>query len=349
MKPISSTRPLGSSLGLHVFAILTTLTTFVLLASGGLVTSHGVGMAVPDWPTSFGYNMFALPWDRWIGGVFYEHFHRVLASGVGLLTVVLAVWTCLVDSRRWVKVLVIAAVVGVVVQGILGGWRVLAVRNEIGIFHGTLAQAFFVLLGVISVVTSPSWLRGRWAPALGTGNLRWVVLGLTAIVFVQLGVAATMRHAHAGLSITDFPLAYGQVIPDTSPEVIRSINEARYAANEMPTTAALIWLQLVHRWIAVIIAVGVGLVAWMAFRTRAVAVRRWSVVLSGMIVVQIVLGAYTIWTNKAADVATAHMALGALTLFLCALLTFRLFAMQRGVGGANPLPSRRPARVEVAA
>ncbi len=339
----------GNRIALHAFSILTTVTTFVLLASGGLVTSHGVGMAVPDWPTTFGYNMFALPWDRWTGGVFFEHSHRVLASGVGLLTVILAVWTWLADPRRWVRVLVISAVIGVVLQGILGGWRVLAVWNEIGIFHGMLAQAFFVLLGIISVATSPSWLRGHWARAEPVGLLRWAALALTVIIFVQLGVAATMRHAHAGLSINDFPLAYGQVIPDTSPGAIRSINEARYAANEMPTTAALIWLQMVHRGLAAVIAAGVALLAWMAFRQGGNVARRWSLVLSGMIVAQIVLGAYTIWTNKAADVATAHMALGALTLFVSGLLTFRLFAMQRGVPIENNSPAARSARVEVAA
>lgn len=309
---------------------------------------------MPDWPTSFGYNMFALPWDRWVGGVFYEHFHRVLASVIGVLTVGLAVWTFLLDRRGWVRNLAIIAVVVVVVQGILGGWRVLAVRNEIGIFHGMLAQAFFVLLGVIAVVTSPSWLRGRWAPGARVGALRWVALGLTVTVFVQLGVAATMRHAHAGLSIPDFPLAYGQVIPDTSPAAVAAINEARYAATEMPTTAGLIWLQMAHRGMAVLIAAGVGLLAWMAFRSAqaTVAVRWWGVVLVGMIVGQIVLGAYTIWTDKAADVATAHMALGALTLFVCGLLTFRLFAMERERRLPEVPTSFEPARsepVEVAA
>jgi cytochrome c oxidase assembly protein subunit 15 len=157
-----------------------------------------------------------------------------------------------------------------------------------------------------------------------------------------------MRHAHAGLSINDFPLAYGQIIPDTSPATMKAINEARYVANEMPTTATLIWLQMVHRGLAALIAVVVGLVGWMAWRSSA-AVRRWSVVLCGMVVVQIVLGAYTIWTDKAADVATAHMALGALTLFVCALLTLRLFAMQRDALLSASVSARRMDRVEVAA
>ncbi len=338
----------GSRKGLYLFAILTTFTTFLLLTSGGLVTSHGVGMAVPDWPTTFGYNMFALPWDRWTGGVFFEHSHRVLASGVGLLTVIMAVWGFVVDGRRWVRVLLLAAVIAVVLQGVLGGLRVTLIKNEIGIFHGMLAQSFFVLLGVIAVVTSPGWLRGRWAPTGDFGALRWFMLGLTALVFVQLGVAATMRHAHAGLSITDFPLAYGEVIPDTTASAIERINQARYAANEMPTTAALIWLQMAHRGIAVLIAAGIAAAAWMGWRSTA-AVRRWSLILAAMIVVQIVLGAYTIWTDKAADVATAHMALGALTLFVCALLTFRLFAMQSNALRRSSISTGRTDRVGVAA
>ncbi|MGC1481002.1 MAG: COX15/CtaA family protein [Chthoniobacterales bacterium] len=312
---------------MHYFAWFATVSTFFLIALGGLVTSHEAGMAVPDWPTSFGYNMFALPFDRWTGGVFWEHSHRVLASVVGLLTVILAVWIIVCDGRRWVKVLGVVAVIAVVIQGVLGGLRVTLIENQLGIFHGMLAQAFFLLLGVLVVVTSPAWLRGRWVVTRDAGGLRWEALAVTGLIFLTLGIAATMRHAHAGLSIPDFPLAYGQVLPDTSAAALDQINAERFEQKEKPTTAGLIWLQMAHRFVAVLIAFGVGWLAWRGGRVSR-AVRLWTRVLVGMVIVQIVLGAFTIWTNKAADVATAHMALGALTLFLSGLLTFRLMVMR---------------------
>src|SRR5436189_3415338 len=103
------------------FAWLTAGATFLLLGLGGLVTSHEAGMAVPDWPTSYGYNMFLFPFAKWwhSGNVFYEHSHRLFASGVGLLTTVLAVWLWLKESRTWVRWLGIAAFLGVVLQGVL--------------------------------------------------------------------------------------------------------------------------------------------------------------------------------------------------------------------------------------
>jgi len=320
-----------SRLGVHWLAALATLATFVLLASGGLVTSHGVGLAVPDWPSTFGYNMFLFPVSRWVGGVFYEHTHRLIASGVGMLTVTLAIWLFIAEPRQWVKVLGIAALAAVILQGVLGGLRVTLLKDELGIFHGMLAQSFFVLLGIISVVTSGRFLRGDWAPAMETGNLRRWMLALTILVFLQLGIAATMRHSHAGLSIPDFPAAYGHVLPDTSSSAVEAINRQRFVAGEAPTTAAQIWLQMAHRFVAAAIFVLALAFAWRASREPAAPgyARVWAMVLLGMVVIQIGLGAWTIWSNKAADVATAHMALGALTLFVCGRLTFRLYAADR--------------------
>src|SRR6266702_6661254 len=92
-----------TSQALHRCALLVALATFILLIAGGLVTSHGVGMAVPDWPNTFGYNMFFFPVSQWVGGVFYEHTHRLLASGVGLLTTVLALWLHGKCARRFLR------------------------------------------------------------------------------------------------------------------------------------------------------------------------------------------------------------------------------------------------------
>lgn len=297
------------------FAVLTALAAFFLLLSGGLVTSKGVGMTVPDWPTTYGYNMFLFPISRWTGGIFYEHAHRLIASGVGLLTVILAVVLWFGEPRRWVRVLGYVAVGAVILQGVLGGLRVTMIKDEIGIFHGMLAQAYIGLLVVIAVATSRAFATGgarwRWhAPGL----LRWAVV-LTVLVYIQLAVAATMRHEHAGLAVTDFPLAYGQVWPVLDEADLAAINAGRIAGGEVPTTLGQIHLQMVHRVLAVLLLAGFVAYLWKA-RNAAMGVRhasRWWLLL---VCVQIGLGAWTIWSNKAADVTTAHVSVGAMILFL---------------------------------
>src|SRR5262245_30921756 len=114
----------------HWWAVLTGVLTFVLLCSGGLVTSHGAGLAVPDWPNTFGYNMFLFPVSRWVGGIFYEHTHRLIASGIGLMTVILAIWLWSVEPRLWVKIFGLCVVAAVCLQGVLGGLRVVLTRDE---------------------------------------------------------------------------------------------------------------------------------------------------------------------------------------------------------------------------
>ena len=318
----------ASRVAVHWWAVLTAILTFVLLCSGGLVTSHGAGMAVPDWPNSFGYNMFLFPLSRWVGGIFYEHTHRLIASWIGLMTVILSIALWLVEPRHWVKVFAVAAVIAVSVQGILGGLRVVLIKDEIGVFHALLAQSFFVAISILAIVTSRSFAEKRWADYEPHPTLRWWALAATVLIFGQLGIGATMRHEHIGLSIPDFPLAYGNWLPDTSSVAIDRINAQRLADGEMKTNAVQIWIQMVHRMLALLIAVAVGLFAWRARRSARI-VQLWSWLWIAMICLQIGLGAWTIWSDKAADVATAHMALGALSLLLGAVLTFRLFCGAR--------------------
>jgi cytochrome c oxidase assembly protein subunit 15 len=98
---------------LHYWCMATWMATFVLLCSGGIVTSKGVGMSVPDWPTTYGYNMFFFPISSWVGGIFHEHLHRLIASGIGLMTMILTVSTLAVEPRRWVKNLAVIAFIAV--------------------------------------------------------------------------------------------------------------------------------------------------------------------------------------------------------------------------------------------
>jgi cytochrome c oxidase assembly protein subunit 15 len=305
---------------LHRFALFTAFATLVLIWSGGNVTSKGAGLAVPDWPNTFGYNMFLFPVSKWVGGIFSEHIHRLIASTIGFLTIILAVWLWRVESRRWVRNLGYAALVVVVLQGLLGGLRVTLLKDEIGIFHACLAQGFFGMLIVIALATSRLWQGVSPADSSGPAarNLARLAIATTSLIYLQLALGATMRHQHRDLAILDFPMAYGRVIPDVTPAKLAEINDWRNARALSEVTPAQIWLQMVHRFVAILIAAGV--IACL-IRARAAELRGrplarlcdyWFLFLAA----QITLGALVIWSNKAADIATAHVATGATMLAL---------------------------------
>jgi heme a synthase len=180
---------------------------------------------------------------------------------------------------------------------------------------------------VVAIVTGRRFVQGRWADYEPDRVLRGMVLGTTILIFCQLAVAASMRHQHAGLSIPDFPAAYGRWWPDTSADAIARINAARAAQGQPLTNAFQIWLQMVHRGIALLIFLSVCAVFYRAnfVGAHARSSRFWSLVWVAGILCQIGLGAWTIWSNKAADIATSHVALGALMLVLGVTFTFRLF------------------------
>jgi cytochrome c oxidase assembly protein subunit 15 len=369
---------------LQRYAVFTALATFVLVCVGGLVTSHGAGLSVPDWPYSCGYNMFFFPISKWVGGVFFEHTHRLTASLVGFLTTILAFWLfgykarpllrwiggifvaagaglCLLfpthaaenillsgiglvglvagfywpkcePSPKWLRVLGVAAFVAVVAQGVLGGLRVTELKDELGIFHATLAQLFFLLICSIALFQSNFW---RHLPAQAeedSHHFRLFFTVITGLILTQLILGATMRHQHAGLSIPDFPAAYGKLWPDTSPDAIARYNENRLEVLAYnPITAAQVVLQMVHRIVALLIFTAVAFCAWRAVRFLGWRhpLTRFAVLWFGLVLAQVFLGASTIWTGKSADVATAHVACGALCLItggLASLVSFRLLA-----------------------
>ncbi|MEI9863642.1 MAG: COX15/CtaA family protein [Limisphaerales bacterium] len=306
------------------FAVLTALITFLLIGLGGLVTSHGAGMSVPDWPNTYGYNMFTFPISKWVGGILYEHTHRLLASAVGLLTTILAVWLWLKDSRKWMHWLGIAAFLGVIAQGILGGLRVTLHMDSLGVFHASIAQMFFILICAIALFTSRFWmeLNAGSKNYFVSRGLRTLVLVTTLLIFVQLIIAATMRHQHAGLAIPDFPLAYGKVWPDTTPDAVATYNARRVSViNETTITPFQINLQMAHRFVALAILILITACAWLAWRRLGGKdpLTKLAIFWLALIFVQIGLGAWTIWSNKAADVTTLHVMVGALSLVTGAL------------------------------
>jgi cytochrome c oxidase assembly protein subunit 15 len=334
-------------------------------------------MAVPDWPNTYGYNMFFFPVSQWVGGIFYEHTHRLVASAVGLLTLVLALWlygrsarplmrwgglgllllaigTTLVLPRRWPDGLVLgltglaslgasrfwprcapspkwlrrcglAAFFGVVLQGVLGGLRVVLYQDALGIFHATLAQLFFILLCAIALFTSRWWqTSASRLPSTANSRLSTLFLLTTLLILGQLALGAAMRHQHAGLAIPDFPLAYGKLWPAMDPESVARYNAQRLEVLAVnPITAGQIALQMVHRLLALAILGAVAFAAWSARRAlgRRNPLSRLALIWLGLIVAQGFLGAATIWSAKAADIATAHVLVGALCLAVGALLS----------------------------
>src|SRR6476646_1070871 len=152
---------------LHRFSKVVVAATILLLLAGSLVTSTGSGLSVPDWPTTYGWNMFTFPPSKWVGGIFYEHGHRLIASGVGFLTIILTTWLWLSESRRWVRWLGVAALAAVITQGVLGGLTVLFfLPAAISTAHAALAEIFFCLVVSIALFTAPSWRAGAASPAL---------------------------------------------------------------------------------------------------------------------------------------------------------------------------------------
>src|SRR5438552_17482396 len=300
---------------LNVFAWITCVATLFLICSGGMVTSKGVGLAVPDWPTTFGYNMFLFPVSKWIGGIFFEHTHRLIASTVGFLTIILTSWLWRSEPRKWVRNLGVIALGAVVLQGVLGGLRVTMLKDEIGIFHACLAQAFLGLVVVIALVTSKFWraLSDAAVDPKKFGLIKTIAIAATVAIYVQLALGATMRHQHRDLAILDFPKANGGWIPDTSSAALAKINAWRDARGLSDVDAFQIWLQMAHRFLALIIAIAVVVFCLRVWREarHVAALRRLSILWVALVVCQITLGAWTIWSNKAADVATAHVAVGA--------------------------------------
>lgn len=184
------------------FATVTVCATLLLLSLGGIVTGYEAGMAVPDWPNSYGYNMFLYPLSRMTGGIYYEHAHRLFGSLVGLTTLTLASYLFCAEKRGWLRALGVVALATVIVQGILGGKRVTLSAIQLAIFHGVLAQIFFSLLVAIRVFTATTWQTAPPPmPRATAGTERTLCLTLVAVLIAQLILGALQRHVAWGLHL----------------------------------------------------------------------------------------------------------------------------------------------------
>jgi heme a synthase len=190
--------PSSFSRGVHRLALANAVATLLLLFVGGLVTTKGAGLAVPDWPTTFGYNPFLYPWSMMVGNIFYEHSHRLVASAVGLCTVLLAVMLWLSQSQKRLRWLGVAAVALVVAQGVVGGLRVVLLEQTLAILHACLAQAFFALAVSLALFTSNEWSRELpKTEAPDAARLQRLSLITTGLIYLQIVFGAVLRHTGA--------------------------------------------------------------------------------------------------------------------------------------------------------
>lgn len=285
---------------LHRYAIAVAGATLFLIFAGGLVTSTDSGLSVPDWPLSFG---------QWfppmVGGVFYEHGHRMVAATVGLLTIGLAVWLWRAERRRWLRRLGVVALLAVVTQGALGGMTVLFLLPiPVSVGHAGLAQLFFCITVAIAVFTSPAWQRERARiQDSGFPSVKALATATTVIIYIQILIGALVRHTASGLAIPDFPLSFGQLVPSVMTHQVA--------------------IHFTHRLGAALVTVMVVWTVVRAFRLGAAAdaLRKPASFLAAMLLVQVTLGAETVWSGLATLPTTLHVAGGALTLAASLYLT----------------------------
>jgi cytochrome c oxidase assembly protein subunit 15 len=253
--------------------------------------------------------MFTFPPSKWVGGIFYEHGHRLIASSVGFLTVILAAWLWMVEPRRWMKRLGLAALGAVILQGALGGLTVLFfLPTAISTAHASLAEIFFCLTVAITLFTSPGWQRSTLH--VDDGMLRRVATATTALIYMQIIVGATMRHSAAGLAIPDFPWMFGHLIPDH--------------------WTAKIAVHFAHRVGAGIVTAAILATAghiWYHHRTVRELTRPAALIVL-LVIVQVTLGALNVLSQLDVWINSVHLVCGALVLATSIVITLRSWRAQ---------------------
>ena len=344
--------------------MLLVTTTFVLVVAGGTVTSKGAGLAVPDYPTTFGYNMFAVPFDQWIGrgGIFWEHLHRLIGSFVGMLSIVMMVWLWLTQrNRRWLRWTGVALLVAVIVQGLMGGLRVTEISLTLAIVHGITAQLFLCLTVFLAAATSRFWMTEqtkvderktrnaelRYSKDMGTGSAtghsgntdrnstayHGLANLLLVTLLIQLVLGANVRHLGAGLAIPDFPLSFDRLLPPFDQAGIIKATDAMMieyskAAAEYATVPQVA-LHFAHRVWSLIVFIIAGSLLWRLWASSrqiplGQGLIRPSGALAVLLIVQMTLGIAVVTSGRQTAIATAHQTVGATLLATAFLLAIRI-------------------------
>lgn len=331
---------MNSLLFLNKYAIFVMCATFILIFAGGLVTSTGSGLSVPDWPLSFG-QLF----PKMEGGIFFEHGHRMIAGTVVVLTMILSVLLWKFESKIWVKYIGLFAIISVLLQAVLGGITVLLkLPLWVSVSHAGLAQLFFCFIVTIAVATDPGWhlLNAKISKTIENGQTLqriskklsitiYLSIITTITIYLQILIGAIMRHMGAGMAIPDFPLNFGQVIPpgdSWTPSVIihfahrigafivavmlvsATVQILRFCKNGLTEINPLTTLNLTEDNLFI--------------KRFYVKLRHIAIFTHILLFIQISLGAFTIWTGKSVLIVTSHVATGALLLASMLVLTLRL-------------------------
>lgn len=325
----------ASTRGLQLFSRAFAVLVGGLILMGALVTSHDAGLAVPDWPTSFGENMFLYPPSKWKGIIFYEHVHRLYASVVGLLTVLLVIWTWRVEQRRWVKMFTTLALGAVIVQGVLGGLTVLyLLPTAVSSAHGILGQTFFVISLIIAYSHSAelqSVMQLRLLPAQQQGASKALrsLLQLIGLVYIQLLIAAIMRHGGAGLAYVDFPTFAGHWLPGFGADELAKANQLRSIYHLGPVETFHLVFHAMHRFMAYIILAMVYVTSWRVIKGDEYPelLKKTFFVLTLIVSLQLMLGIATVASVRSPWVTSIHVLGGALLLVFSALGAVRAWVL----------------------
>jgi cytochrome c oxidase assembly protein subunit 15 len=311
---------------LHRFAKLLVACTVLLILAGSLVTSHDAGLSVPDWPTSYGWNMFTFPPSMWVANILYEHGHRLIASTVGVLTIIMAVWLWIAEPRRWLRWFGVATLGSVVAQGLLGGLTVLFfLPAAISTAHAGLAEIFFCMTVAIAIFTSPGWIAGYETTADPTGpGIRRLATAATILIYTQILVGATMRHTGAGLAIPDFPWMFGHLVPDHWSRAIAIHFAHRVGALLVTLTVLTLFAHVASR-----------------YRDRRELMRPAALIVA-LVAVQVTLGALTVLSRRDPWINSFHVVCGAMVLTTSLVLTLRSWRASFAYGEQRePRRSRR--------
>ena len=310
---------------LRVFSKLTVLSTLFLIFVGALVKSHEVGLSVPDWPTTYGKQMFAFPLSDMVGGIFYEHGHRIVATVVGFFTMIQAIWLGFSYEPKWLKKLGYFVLATVILQGLFGGITVLFfLPPPVSILHGILAQTFFIMTIVLAYglsIERTKRVEKKWPKGLQKGA---IIIG--GSIYIQLILGALMRHTGSGMAIPDFPTMGGVWIPTFSDNMINNINAILFDLNLDMVSRNQVMIHFIHRFGAVLVT---GAIGYYVFRYHSFLKRHqlpnmtlWLMVI--IVIIQITLGVATVLSERSPYIASFHVVTGAVLLGLCTLFILRI-------------------------
>lgn len=316
------------------FAIILSFLTIVLISIGSLVTSTNSGLAVPDWPNTYGENMFLFPPSKWIGGIFYEHFHRLVASAIGFLTIILTILLYKFEKQKFVKKLGITALALVILQGVLGGLTVLFLLPQaISVFHATIAQTFLSVLILISFFTSNYYKSNQLTIKKNNEN-RLLKLSFFSFgaVYLQLIFGAIMRHYKSGLASIDWPLMYGKIFPNIDEQSVLIYNQtlieknAKLFSDNFLTRDQLIF-HFIHRTWAFVVVILILTMIYNILKNKNLSssIKKFSLTLNYIIFLQFILGILTVFTFKNFIIASLHVTFGAVTLSLTLVILLQIW------------------------